>query len=766
MKVLLLILSILTGLLAGDFNATTLSVDEQDSILQAETQESKGESTSGQSPISNLQSPISTSGRYRLQKENTEKIFRHSELADWFVFDTMRHTRKQLGDAIKKQPSDNTPSPLTSNPLTPNQSPYTVHHTPYTSTPYTVHQSPYTTNPDQRPRDAIMSPNGRYVAFAIDNNLYIHKCDFGTELAITKNADPDIISGVSDWLYEEEFATTALFAWSPDSKQLAFVQLNESDVPAISWSNYLRDSVLSLRYPRAGKPNAIPTVCIYDVATKGTLSIPLTSNPITPNSKIPNSNIPNSNIANRESLIANRTSLIETYIPRLTWTPAGELIVLTLNRDQNKMEVLAVNPKSTVSHPLYTEESKKYYIDYSLFDQWIWLTDGRIVILSERDGWRRAYLHDAQGAEIKPLTPEGIDVTALYAVDESIQTLYYQAAPTPATRQIFALNFKKNELTQLTQADGCHAARFSKDAKRFIDCFQSFDTPNTYTLYELKAGKLKGKGTVLLDNDDIAKEWKSYNLPEPQLLSIPNAQGKPLEAMLMLPNRKSKIENRKSPLVLMHYSGPASQRVLNRWRKRFEYALVEAGYAVLIVDPRGSDCKGREWRNETYMSLGLKESEDLIAAANWAAQQPDIDGTRMAIMGWSYGGYQTLFTMSRHNHPFKAGVAIAPVTDWRLYDSAYTERYMRRPQVNDRGYNTASLIPRAKDLNGELLIIHGTGDDNVHVQHTMQYIDALVRANKQFEMQLYPDDNHFLRKGNNAQHMHTKIMNFLDTKLK
>ena len=729
----------LPAILAGDFAPSTLSTSSQDSILELSTPNTIAESTSG---------------RYRLQKENAEKIFRHSELADWFVFDTMRHTRKQLGDAIKKQASDNTPSPLTTNPLTPNQSPYTVHNTPYTSTPYTVHSTPYTNNPDQRPRDAIMSPNGRYVAFAIDNNLYIHKCDFGTELAITKNADPDIISGVSDWLYEEEFATTALFAWSPDSKQLAFVQLNESDVPAVSWSNYLRDSVLSLRYPRAGKPNAIPTVCIYDVATKGTLSIPLTSNPLTPNSKIPTSNI------------ANRTSLIETYIPRLTWTPAGELIVLTLNRDQNKMEVLAVNPKSTVSHPLYTEESKKYYIDYSLFDQWIWLTDGRIVILSERDGWRRAYLHDAQGAEIKPLTPEGIDVTALYAVDESIQTLYYQAAPTPATRQIFALNFKKNELTQLTQADGCHAARFSKDAKRFIDCFQSFDTPNTYTLYELKAGKLKGKGTVLLDNDDIAKEWKSYNLPEPQLLSIPNAQGKPLEAMLMLPNRESNIANRKSPLVIMHYSGPASQRVLNRWRKRFEYALVEAGYAVLIVDPRGSDCKGREWRNETYMSLGLKESEDLIAAANWAAQQPDIDGTRMAIMGWSYGGYQTLFTMSQHNHPFKAGVAIAPVTDWRLYDSAYTERYMRRPQVNDRGYNTASLIPRAKDLNGELLIIHGTGDDNVHVQHTMQYIDALVRANKQFEMQLYPDDNHFLRKGNNAQHMHTKILIFLDTKLK
>ena len=216
----------------------------------------------------------------------------------------------------------------------------------------------------------------------------------------------------------------------------------------------------------------------------------------------------------------------------------------------------------------------------------------------------------------------------------------------------------------------------------------------------------------------------------------------------------------------MHYSGPASQRVLNRWRKRFEYALVEQGYAVLIVDSRGGDCRGREWRNETYMSLGQKEAEDLIAAANYMGRQDYIDAERMAIMGWSYGGYETLYTMSTKGHPFKAGVAIAPVTNWKLYDSAYTERYMRRPQVNIFGYDKASLLNKAADLSGSVLIIHGTGDDNVHVQHTMQYINALVEADKQFEMQLYPDDNHFLRKGNNAMHMHEKILGFLKRTLK
>ena len=275
------------------------------------------------------------------------------------------------------------------------------------------------------------------------------------------------------------------------------------------------------------------------------------------------------------------------------------------------------------------------------------------------------------------------------------------------------------------------------------------------------------KERVLEDNKEVKEAWQANNLPEPQLLTING-----LEAMLLYPTaERSNSESGPTsnsaavPLVLMHYSGPASQRVLNRWRKKFEYALVEAGYAVLIVDPRGSDCKGTEWRNETYLSLGQKEAEDLIAAANWAAKRDDIDGDRMAIMGWSYGGYQTLFTMSQKNHPFKAGVAIAPVTDWKLYDSAYTERYMRRPQVNPRGYEEASLLPRAKDLTGKVLIIHGTADDNVHAQHTWQYIDALVQADKQFEMQLYTDENHHLRKGNTATHMHNRILNFLKINL-
>jgi dipeptidyl-peptidase-4 len=337
--------------------------------------------------------------------------------------------------------------------------------------------------------------------------------------------------------------------------------------------------------------------------------------------------------------------------------------------------------------------------------------------------------------------------------------LYYQAAPTPATRQLYAVNTKNGNISQLTSEEGTHSARFSKDGKRMIECFNAFDTPNKYTFYEVKNGKLKAE-QVIEDNAVVREKWEENEMPEPQLIRIPNANGQELEAMLLSP-----LTNTKSPLVIMHYSGPASQRVLNRWRKRFEYVLAAAGYAVLIVDVRGGDCRGRAWRNETYMSLGTKEAEDLIAAAQWAGQQDDIDADRIALLGWSYGGYQTLFTMSQKGHPFKAGIAIAPVTDWKLYDTGYTERFMRRPQVNPKGYREASLINRAQDLNGNVLIIHGTADDNVHVQHTMQYIDALVRAGKQFEMQLYPDDNHHLRKGNNASHMHHRILLFLEKNL-
>jgi len=527
MKVLAIIVGVLTGILSEEYNAKALSCAEQDSILGVEA-----------------------TGRYRLEKENEEGLFRHSEVADWFIIDTMRHTRKQLGAGLNLG----------------------------------------------KVRDAVMSPNGRYVAFAKDNNLYIHKLDFGTEIAVTKDENTDIINGVADWLYEEEFATTALFAWSPDSKMLAFVKLDETEVPTFSWDVYADTqypTAETLRYPKAGCQNAKASVCVYDIATKGIQRLQ-----VNPKDE-------------------------DVYFPRLKWYKEDRLFVLRVNRDQTKMEVLDCNAKSTVAYPWYHEESKQYFVDYSLFDEWKWLSDGRMIVVSEQEGWRRAYLYGNDGIRIRTLTPEGMDLTAVYGVNEKTQTLYYQAAPTPSTRQIYAVNLKKGEISQLTQEEGMWSARFNDEATKAVFCYQSFETPNTYYLYS------KNKLELIEDNTEVKEAWKSNGLPEPEMLQING-----LEAMLL----QSPITNHSSPLVVMHYSGPASQRVLNRWRKRFEYALVEQGYAVLIVDTRGSDCKGRAWRNETYMSLGQKEAEDLIMAANEIAKRPDIDGDRMAIMGWSYGG--------------------------------------------------------------------------------------------------------------------------------
>mgnify|MGYP003302894634 FL=1 len=371
--------SVLQPILSGDFAPLTLSVQEQDSILNT----------------------ASEPGRYALEYENAEHLFRHSFVADWYIVDKTRNTRKPLGAALNLG----------------------------------------------KVRDAVLSPNGRYVAFAKDNNLYIHKLDFGTEVAVTKDANPDIINGIADWLYEEEFGITTLFAWSPDSKQLAFIRLDETQVPSFEWQTFLGNAVqennstypqypssASLRYPKAGCANAKASVCVYDVATKAIVNMQVNKN--------------------QEDL----------YFPRMRWA-AETLLVMRLSRDQTKMEILSCNAKSTVVHPLYKEESKKYFIDYALFDQWLWLTDGSFVVLHEQDGWRRAYLYSAQGIQQKVLTPSQIDVTALYGVNESAQLLYYQAAPTPSTRQVYAVSIKSataqqcDTPTPLTTGEGTHTAR-------------------------------------------------------------------------------------------------------------------------------------------------------------------------------------------------------------------------------------------------------------------------------------------------------------------
>ena len=681
-----------------NYNAKTMSTLEMDSVLASK------------------ENSQTANNRYRLEYENEQKLFRHSFFADYYLVDT------QKGDARTR-----------------------------------VSDAPI--------RDAKMSPNGKYVVYAkADNNLYIYKVDFKTEVAITTDTNTEIFNGISDWLYEEEFGTTGLFAFSPDNKQVAFVRLNETEVPTFSWQTYLHNEaegatapmypqLHSLRYPKAGSPNAKASICIYDIYYKTIRTMELPDK-------------------------------MDGYLPRVTWTPlskptkkgdlpTSDVVILHLNRDQNKMDVLKGNPKSTVCHPFYSEESKKYFVNYELFDQWQWLDDGRVIVISEKGGYAQAYLYNTQGMEQRLLTPEERDITKVYGYDPTAQTLYYQAANTPMTRQAYALNVRKNTTTCLTKGEGTHDLHFSADWKRYIQCYHSTTTPHTYTLHKAVGNGQWAMEKTVLDNDSILQAWKALGINEKEFFTITTERGDVLNAWRILPKNFDKTK--KYPVIMLQYSGPTSQRVLNNWRKRFGYALADAGYLVVNVDGRGTGARGREWRNATYMQLGVKEAEDQISAAKYLQTLPYVDANRIAICGWSYGGYQTLICLSKqaslspltsHLSPlFKCGIAIAPVTSWRLYDSAYTERFMRRPQVNDFGYEGTDLMKMAGDLTGELLIVHGLADDNVHAQNTLLYTDALVKAGKQFEMQLYVDDNHSIRKPHNYKHLHHRIMLFLENNL-
>ncbi len=634
--------------------------------------------------------------RYRLDYTDKQQIYRRSFMANYVIVDTQKNTRKPLSD-----------KPV---------------------------------------RDAIISPNGRYIAFVkADNNIYLHKLDFGTEVAVT--ATPSTVwNGIADWLYEEEFGKTCLMQFSPDSKQLAFIRLDDNDVPATSWQMMLQDGhpqTVTQSYPRAGEHNAKPSVQIYTISNKD----------------IREASLPEAD---------------DRYIPRIQWRtlpaakkdqePVQQLAILTLNRDQNKMDVFTCNPASLVCTSLYEESSNDYYVDYSLFDDWQWLNDGRFIVLSEKSDWKQAYMHAPNGRQTALLTDNKCDITALYGFDEVTQTLYYQAATTPHERVCFALNTKKNTLSVIGEQHGWNSMYLSKDYKQAILAHESDQRPVVYSKCVLKTGNIE----TILDLINIFKQWRDLQLPAKQFVTIPisTPQGDAkLNGCIFYP--RDFDQSKKYPVVMLQYSGPASQRVTDRWRRRWDYGLADLGYVVVIADPRGTDAQGRAYRNYAYMRMG-READDQLAVAKWISDQSWADNHKIYMAGWSYGGYEVLRCLC--TQPLQAdgtpliakGIAIAPVTDWRLYDSGYTERFMRRPQVNEGGYNDADLTHLADGLKGELLIVHGNADDNVHVQNTWRMVEALINADKDYQMLVYPDDNHFLKKGNHYKHLHKQLIKFLE----
>lgn len=570
------------------------------------------------------------------------------------------------------------------------------------------------------------SPDGRMLAYVIDNNIWLTKFDFDTESQVTKDGEFNkVINGATDWVYEEEFATTRLMEFSPDNKLLAFVRSDESQVRQYQFQTFeqeLYPGFYTYKYPKPGEKNSSVELRVFDIdaRTTRTIDIPLDK---------------------------------DGYIPRIKFTNNPEqLAVMTLNRDQNRFDMYFAGPRTTVAKLVLREESK-YYVDSEWLNSIYFLND-KFTYISEKDGYSHIYIYGLSGTLQKQLTSGKFDVTDLLALDAQTGTVFYAAADeSPLRRNIYKVNIDKGQPQKLSPLPGLNSASFSKNGKFFILRHTDTRTPMFISLHDAAGKQLR----VLEDNQSA--KTVSAQLPQKEFISVPAADGiTQLNGWILKP--KNFNPAKKYPLVMIQYSGPNSQQVLDRYGVDWSLALLNEDILVACVDGRGTGARGEEFRKSTYMNLGVKESDDQAAAARYLGTLPYVDANRIGIWGWSYGGYNVLMSMSRGNGVFKAGVAIAPVTDWRFYDTVYTERFMRTPQQNAAGYTSASAITLASQQQGKLLLVHGTTDDNVHLQHAIEYSRALIAAGKHFDMFYFPDKNHFISGGNARLYLYEKVIDF------
>ncbi|WP_418800848.1 S9 family peptidase [Porphyromonas sp.] len=576
------------------------------------------------------------------------------------------------------------------------------------------------------------SPDGRMVAFVRDNNIFIKKFDFNSEVQVTTDGKRnEVINGTTDWVYEEEFSTTRLMEWSPQSDFLAFVRSDESQVKAYSMPIYgddLYPTDYVYKYPKVGEQNSTVSLHLYNLDLKRTdrVDLPLDA---------------------------------DGYIPRIVFTGWGsDLAAVTFNRLQNDLKVYRINPKSRTPRLTLREQDPRY-INNEFINSMRFVPDG-IVMLSERDGSTQLYKYGTNGALQQRLTQGNWDIISFYGCD-SEGNVYYQAADQTPTQRRVLKTTPRGKTTVLAGEAGINRASFTQDYSYFINSYSNAKTPAITTIRTTKEGKVI---RTLEDNAQLVAKLKGYDYNDKEFFTIEVAPGRTLHGWMIRPPHFD--ASKRYPTVMHQYSGPDSQEVLDQFYIGWEYALAQAGYVVVCVDGRGTGGRGTEWRKCTYRELGLRESSDQIAAAEALPKQFNyIDGSRIAIFGWSYGGYNTLMSLCR-GKVFRAGVAVAPVTDWRFYDTIYTERFMATPQVNNKGYEASSVLSIAHNLHGDLLVIHGTADDNVHLQNTMRLATELVKADIPFEMATYTDKDHSIYGGNNRQHLYSRIIEFLDRKLK
>lgn len=558
----------------------------------------------------------------------------------------------------------------------------------------------------------LFSPDCRAVAFVADNNIYIKKLDYDTEVAVTTDGlKNSIINGATDWTYEEEFVSTSTLAWAPDSETLSYVRFNETDVPLYNIALYqgtcnpinkyaLYPGELSYKYPVAGEKNSIVSLHSYDVETRKTRDIVLTD-------------------ANIE------------YIPRIDYASTPEqLLVTTLNRDQNRLEIYSVNPKSTVVKSFYVEESKEW-ISPLTYENLV-ITPKSVIINSSRSGFSHLYEYSQAGVQLRQITSGDYDVKQCYGTDKTGNVYYQSTASGPLNRVVSKIDIK-GKITDLSSKSSFAYADFTPGCESLVLTESDITTPPVYTLMNNAGKKIRDLGS----NNDY--RMRHANLPEKKFITA-NSDGYQLNGYLILPPGFS--ESRQYPVIMWQYSGPGSQEVLNKWALDWGYFAAKEGYIVACFDGRGTGSRGRDFETCVYRNLGYYETIDQINVAKYMASLPYVNPDRIGICGWSYGGYETLMAISAPGNPYKAAVAIAPVTDWRYYDTVYAERYMLTPKANEDGYNDSAPLLKTRNVNCNLLIMCGTADDNVHIANTMEYVSHLQSDGILCDMLMFPNMNH------------------------
>jgi dipeptidyl-peptidase-4 len=616
---------------------------------------------------------------------HSDKIFRHSFLADYFLFNL---ETKQLTKLL-----------------------------------------------DYKIQEPTFSPDGSRIAFAKENNLFVYDIATKTTSQITSDGKKNsIINGITDWVYEEEFAFVRAFDWSADGTKLAYIKFDESQVPEFSMNVYgddLYPVTNVFKYPKAGEKNASVSLHLFDVKAKAT----------------------------KEVYLKNYNDF---YIPRIKWTnDANQLSIQILNRHQDNLDLLFVDGTTSKSKIILNEKDKAY-IDIT--DNLTFLKDNSFIWTSEKDGFNHIYLFDKSGKQINQITKGNWEVTSYYGLDEKNKTIYYQSVENGSiNRDIYKINLDGKNKVRLSNATGTNSATFSPNFQFYINSFSSATVPPTFTLNESKSGKLV---QTIVSNESVLEKLKAFDLPSKDYFVLKTEKGNDLNAWMIKP--KDFDANKKYPVFMYQYSGPGSQQVDNTWNAYDDYwffMLSQQGYIIACVDGRGTGFKGADFKKCTQKQLGKLEVEDQIDAAKAIGNYSFVDKTRIGIFGWSYGGFMSSNCILKGNDIFKMAIAVAPVTNWRYYNSIYTERYLQTPQENASGYDTNSPINFVNQLKGKFLLIHGSADDNVHVQNSMKMIEALVQANKQFDWAIYPDKNHGIYGGMTRIQLYNKMTSFIKENL-